>query len=174
MTFETFNKIVKRRLQACRDLLVPKGEEYSRDGDRLYAFKRAAEILRCTPHKALLGMYLKHLVSVIDMVEDYEKEGVLPTDKVLTEKMDDSINYHLLLEGLFREQMGVSSKGDTVHVHITNKSLEEYFAGSHCAEVETAAKAEEAYGGAKGCGDVGADELESGAPGVDSGSAPRG
>lgn len=49
-------------------------------------------------------MLKKHVVSVRDMVKDIER-GILPSKKMLDEKITDRINYGLLLEGLFRERM---------------------------------------------------------------------
>ena len=98
-----FDKVVENRLEACKALLIPKGEEYSRNGDRLWNFKKAALVLGVSPEQALLGMDVKHRVSVMDMVEDVA-EGKLPLEKVLTEKINDSINYLLLLEALIRER----------------------------------------------------------------------
>jgi len=95
---------VKTRLEACQNLLIPKGEEYSRNGERLHNFKRAGRIDNEAPERSLWGMYKKHLVSVMDMIEDIE-QGILPDHAIMAEKMNDSINYHLLLEGLITERL---------------------------------------------------------------------
>jgi len=99
----TFAGLVDVRQAAIRDLLVVKGEEYSRDGDRLWNFKRAAAKLGCTPAEALLGMKVKHDVSVDDMVASLAG-GNVPEREVVAEKIGDSILYLLLLEGLIEEQ----------------------------------------------------------------------
>lgn len=103
MTTDDFNAVVENRLLACREILIVKGGEYARGEDRLHNFKTAAKIQDTSPERALLGMYTKHLVSVLDLIEDVEL-GKLPTDKHLEEKMTDSINYHLLLESLIVER----------------------------------------------------------------------
>jgi hypothetical protein len=103
MKAEDFNQIVKRRLEACTAMLVPKGEEYARNGDRLHNFKAAGRMKDESPEQALWGMYAKHLVSVVDMISD-AAQGKLPSQKLLDEKISDSINYHLLLEGLIMER----------------------------------------------------------------------
>ncbi len=97
---QTFNKLVISRLSHCEQTLCDKGEEYSRNGDRLWNFKVAGKMTGDTPEKALLGMLLKHWVSVIDMVES---EGII-SDKMLDDKIDDSVNYMLLLNGLLVER----------------------------------------------------------------------
>lgn len=107
MDYATFNALVEKQLQACRDVLVPKGAEYSRNGERLHNFKRAAAQLGVTPEQALLGMEVKHRTSLLDMVDDVAS-GTLPSMAVLDEKVTDSINYLLLLKGLLSERMGVA------------------------------------------------------------------
>lgn len=103
MKAEDFNRVVKNRLEVCTAMLVPKGEEYARNGDRLHNFKAAGRMKGESPERALWGMYVKHLVSVVDMITDIE-QGKMPSRKLLDEKISDSINYHLLLEGLIFER----------------------------------------------------------------------
>lgn len=102
MDYITFNTIVGKRFDQCNKVLTQKGEEYSREGDRLWNFKRAGEKRRKTPADALLDMKAKHDVSVDDMV-DMLKRGVVPSKEMVAEKIGDSINYLLLLEGLIEE-----------------------------------------------------------------------
>lgn len=102
MKAEDFKKLVRARLDDCQDVLTNKGEEYSRGGDRLHNFKTAARIENSTPAQALWGMYLKHLVSVKDMISDLVAGHPIPKHR-LTEKIGDSINYHLLLEGIIED-----------------------------------------------------------------------
>ena len=101
MTPEDFTESVRRRLIHCEFVLVPKGQEYSRGGDRLHNFKKAAAIEKCTPEKALLGMAMKHIVSIMDMVDDLPD---LPGQNTQDEKFTDAINYLLLLEALIEER----------------------------------------------------------------------
>ncbi|MDA3807739.1 MAG: hypothetical protein PF440_07485 [Thiomicrorhabdus sp.] len=98
---EQFNKVVKNRLAACEAVLCKKAEEYASDTDRLHNFKRAAAMTETTPEKALEGMWVKHLVSVQDLINQPSKA----TPELLAEKMGDTINYVLLLEALLTERM---------------------------------------------------------------------
>jgi hypothetical protein len=100
MKIDEFNAVVESRIEKTRNLLIKKGVEYAGDGDRLYNFKRAAEILRTTPELALWGMFAKHLVSVIDMVEGRHQV----TDKMIDEKIGDMITYLHILEAYFKEK----------------------------------------------------------------------
>ncbi len=57
-----------------------------------------------TPERALWGMWVKHLVSVMDIIYDLDK-GKLPTRDILDEKIKDTINYAILLKALIIERM---------------------------------------------------------------------
>ena len=95
-----FSEILKRRIELIQSTLSSKAVEYAKV-DRLYNFKRAACILNTTPQRALSGMLIKHIVSVLDLIEGEE----LPARPLMEEKIGDSINYLILLEAIFREQM---------------------------------------------------------------------
>jgi len=101
MTQERFNEILEARLEKCRKVLSKKAEEYAR-GDRLSNFKKAAGAMNCTPHKALVGMWMKHIISIIDLVDDLEQGKIAPYE-MWDEKLGDAINYLILLDGLVHE-----------------------------------------------------------------------
>ncbi len=107
MNNETFDKILKDRLDKIVAVLGSKGEEYSSEGDRLHNFKVAARIgvdAHATPEEALWGMLNKHLVSVMDIVAQCHEERC--SEEILNEKLGDTINYFILLEALLRERFG--------------------------------------------------------------------
>lgn len=99
MTNEAFLAVLEARISSMRSVLASKAKEYATVADRLHNFKRAASIIRESPAHALLGMLAKHLVSVVDMVEDAELASVAMID----EKIGDSINYLVLLEAILKE-----------------------------------------------------------------------
>jgi len=109
MNSTEFNAFLDAAIKSCKDTLKGKASEYATDDDRFYNFKKAGEIARETPEKALWGMYLKHLVSVIDIVEAVEKEHNI-SRKYYTEKLKDSINYHILLWALLEERSCLCSE----------------------------------------------------------------
>lgn len=119
MNNEEFKKVVDGCVAGIEGVLARKSQEYSSKDDKLHNFDKAKELLRCkTKEYALLGMLNKHLVSVIDMILRYEKDGVLPEEKMLDEKIGDSINYLILLKACFVEDSscvvcGVSQKDST-------------------------------------------------------------
>ena len=105
MNAKDFEEIVTARMDWCMKTLCAKGDEYARDGDRLWNFKVAARKLNCHPAEALAGMMVKHTVSVDDIIDGLAK-GIVPPKELVAEKIGDSIDYLLLLEGLIEEERG--------------------------------------------------------------------
>ena len=103
MNTKDFDKIVAARMAWCNKTLCAKGDEYARDGDRLWNFKAAGRKRNCHPAEALAGMEVKHDVSVDDIIDGLAK-GIVPPRELVAEKIGDSINYLLLLEGLIEEE----------------------------------------------------------------------
>jgi hypothetical protein len=104
-----FETIVKEQLGLCEAMLIRKGAEYATEADRLYNFKRAAELLGegATPLDALLGMWSKHMVSVMDMLSGAIMGDKLPKPEFVNEKFTDFINYALLAKALMLEMGGI-------------------------------------------------------------------
>jgi len=103
MNAREFKKIVKDRQKHTQETLLTKATEYAKDNDRLHNFKRAGLMNDQTPAQALWGMASKHLVSIMDMVENTE-QGIYPSEDQVEEKIGDMINYLHLLEAVFVEQ----------------------------------------------------------------------
>lgn len=99
MTDAEFNRLLENRIHKIKTVLAKKSKEYSSNSDRLHSFKLAARLHTSTPQKSLLGMLMKHLVSVIGLVD---KES--PTAALVDEKIGDTINYLILLEAIFQEK----------------------------------------------------------------------
>ena len=103
MNAQRFNWITQKQLELCQKLLLSKGKEYQAgDVDVMHNFKAAGRIRNTTPEKALLGMELKHYVSIMDIVDNIEKE--LPSIEKLEENFTEEINYLLLLKALILER----------------------------------------------------------------------
>ena len=102
MTQEEFNVVLKSRFEKCESVLGIKAGEYARNNDRLSNFKSAAALMKTTPAKACLWFFLKHLVSISDMVNDLDLDMPNPP-QVWNEKIGDAINYLILLEGIIYE-----------------------------------------------------------------------
>jgi len=105
MLHKKFDEVVRERLQNCVDTLCSKDKEYSSDTDRLHNFKKAGRMKGQDPIQALDGMWLKHRVSVDDMVEQLVADaGYIPSKELIAEKFGDNHNYLLLLEGLIEDR----------------------------------------------------------------------
>jgi hypothetical protein len=100
---EEFEKIVEERIAKCASTLDFKANEYA-TGDRLHNFKVAAALQAIEPETALLGMWSKHIVSVVDIIYKIEHRGEIPSKELLSEKITDVINYAFLLEALIEER----------------------------------------------------------------------
>jgi hypothetical protein len=111
MTREDFTKVIESEAAHCCNLLSAKGKEYDADEkDRLNSFKRAGSLMNEDQIKALAGMMAKHSVSVYDMCTrgkctDY------PIEK-WEEKIDDSINYLLILWAMVKEEQNGAKQAE--------------------------------------------------------------
>ena len=102
MTPEKFNEIFAARVKHITELAGTKGIEYSRQGDRLWNFRAAATMSGNTDFESLWGMWVKHIVSIKDMVDD-AAAGNLPSRKTIDEKISDNMIYSILFEGLIED-----------------------------------------------------------------------
>ena len=105
MKAEEFDLIVENRIKSIQKVLVEKSAEYASPVDRFHNFNVAARIINTSPEKALLGMMLKHLVSVLDMIDYARKTPERLTVPLIDEKIGDTVNYLVLLEGLLKERI---------------------------------------------------------------------
>ena len=102
MTPYDFKMVLENRIRKIREVLDKKAGEYARGQDRLHNFKRVAEIKRITVAEANIDGFCKHLVSILDMVDDQAK-GQKWALEVWDEKIGDAINYLILLEAIIKE-----------------------------------------------------------------------
>lgn len=106
MIINEFNDVVIDQMERCKTMLVTKGNEYAPKAmsdveiDRLAHFKKAAKLMRTTPKIALMGMLVKHYISIMDMSMDDKGYPVEQWD----EKITDSINYLLILRAIVEEE----------------------------------------------------------------------
>jgi hypothetical protein len=97
-------KIVARRFDEIRKVLLSKSKEYTSEGDRLANFRRAASMLEVSPEQALVGMWAKHVISITDLATWAADNDSRLTPEIVDEKIVDTINYMILLEALFQER----------------------------------------------------------------------
>ena len=105
-TPEQFDVILKKRQAATLKVLGTKAEEYAFNDDRLYNFRKSAQLDDTTVPVALWGMAKKHLISILDLVH----ERLPATPEMVNEKIGDLINYLILLEAAFAENYPTKSK----------------------------------------------------------------
>lgn len=94
---EQFQEILSERLKKIEEILGKKALEYVRNEDRLHNFNVASRIRNVSREEALWGMAMKHLVSVMDIINDTKIEKY-PTIEMVDEKFGDLINYLILAE----------------------------------------------------------------------------
>ena len=107
MTPEDFSKkIVDKRISLIKETLTKKGAEYNTSQDRFSHFDKSTEIsIHNTKHAVTWEFMVKHIQSIKDMIEAHEKFKTLPSTDMLEEKIGDAINYLILLEGMFKEDI---------------------------------------------------------------------
>jgi len=103
MRNEDFNIFAKNRFRDCMKILQGKNKDYMRNDNKFHNFVQAADMMGVSSIQALAGMKIKHTVSIMDMIKDYEQKGILPSIETLSEKIGDEINYLVILEAMFRE-----------------------------------------------------------------------
>ena len=101
MSPEAFREILSGRVGQIEATLDAKGREYATGTDRLHNFKVAARITGETPAQVCVGFMVKHLVSVLDLVQA-DAHGTVAAKAVVDEKIGDAINYLILLEAILR------------------------------------------------------------------------
>ena len=105
MTTKDFMElVVKPRLEYCKGLLEgTKNIEYTRNDDKFFSFKEAGRIRNKTKWEAIDMMWMKHVVSVFDILNDIQQKNKFPNNYTIQEKFGDMINYLLIMEGMIME-----------------------------------------------------------------------
>lgn len=98
--------VVQRRVQLIQDVLQSKTDEYAGQDDVFKAFTEALPLSFHDTKQAVAWEFMvKHLQSIKLIIEERAKKGKLPDEKLLEEKIGDAINYLILIEGMFKEDM---------------------------------------------------------------------
>ena len=104
-----FEKVMETRLAKIAEVLSAKRKEYATEKSRYHNFEVAARKMGCTPEQALMGMKVKHTVSIDDLVEWAADMDPRLTISMIDEKIGDEINYLILLEGMLKR--GIEGDG---------------------------------------------------------------
>jgi hypothetical protein len=98
--------VVQRRVQLIKDVLETKNSEYADKEDVFKAFTESLPLSFHDTKQAVAWEFMvKHLQSIKMIIEAKSKTGKLPDEKMLEEKIGDAINYLILIEGMFKEEM---------------------------------------------------------------------
>lgn len=103
MKHEVFGELLRARFEKINAVLGNKAREYSSVCDRLHNFERSAKITGESRAQVCIGFFVKHLTSILDIV-DSNAQGVVHDDAVLDEKIGDAINYLILLEAILKDR----------------------------------------------------------------------
>tara|TARA_R110000868_G_scaffold140348_3_gene355896 strand:+ start:186 stop:518 length:333 start_codon:yes stop_codon:yes gene_type:complete len=101
---EEFEKAINDYLHIIKANLIDKAIEYAPGADRLANFNKGSNITGEIREKVLFGFALKHLVSIMDMIEDIEK-GELPTNNKASEKIGDLGTYMAILYACIQDRL---------------------------------------------------------------------
>ena len=104
MNNSDFDILVERRCELIKSVLANKAKEYATE-DRFHNFVAAGRKNNMTSEEALMGMKVKHDVSVDDLVRWSKDSPERLCLSIIDEKIGDSINYLILLEGLLIERV---------------------------------------------------------------------
>lgn len=104
MKTEKFNEIVRERCNKIQATLAHKAVEYTVDDNRLHNFDRGVRLTGRTREQVIHGMLLKHEISVLDIIDNMEKD-IYPSVELLDEKLGDYINYLILLEASIKDKI---------------------------------------------------------------------
>lgn len=78
-----------------KDLLLIKGKEYRRNSDPYHNFNEGAKLLSVRPMMVLNFFRLKHIISIDDLIQDFEAGRAVSLEAV-NEKSDDILVYTLI------------------------------------------------------------------------------
>lgn len=103
-TVANFDEFVSQQCEKIIQILSVKGKEYRRNNNAFHNFERAAAMQNITREKAAYNFMAKHIVSLMDIMDDLDK-GVIPSQEVIDEKMGDIEVYSILIHAMLRERV---------------------------------------------------------------------
>ena len=105
-----FTTLVESTFTSTKDLLVVKGGEYAGTSDRLSNFKRGAALTGCTPLQVALIYLAKHYDALATYIRDQAVCHDRPRSEPIGGRLDDMINYAILIKALIEERGGPKEK----------------------------------------------------------------
>lgn len=107
-----FEALFERTVHSCRELLVVKGGEYAGTDDRLANFRRGSSLTGCTAEQVLFIYLSKHYDALATWVRDSGRGESRPRSEPIEGRIDDAINYLILLKAMVAERKpAIGGKG---------------------------------------------------------------
>ena len=103
MNQEEFTALTESTIKQLQELLVVKGGEYADSKDRLANFKRGAQLTGVTPLQCAFIYASKHYDAIATFVRDAAFGTERRRSESIEGRLDDLMNYCLLMKGLVRE-----------------------------------------------------------------------
>lgn len=113
MNRQEFNKHVEHVFERTANVLLKKGNEYSKVENVFHNFENATGIsLHDEPTSVAWEFLVKHLQSIKDMLIELEATCLKPkfNEEVVEEKFGDAINYLILIEGMLMQKLKENAK----------------------------------------------------------------
>jgi len=104
-----FTKLFTETMKTIEGLLIVKGGEYAGDADRLANFKRGAKLVGVTPLQVAFIYASKHYDGIATYVRDMADGTERKRSESIEGRLDDLMNYCLLMKALIREGSAVSN-----------------------------------------------------------------
>lgn len=98
-----FDVVVRETIKSIENLLLVKGGEYAGSEDRLANFKRGQLRTGAHPYQVLWIYLSKHLDSVETFIKDTAAGIERTRSEPIDGRLDDIINYCLLMKALVKE-----------------------------------------------------------------------
>lgn len=89
-------------INAIKHLLTVKAIEYIRNNNPFHNFERGAELLLLSRESVICAYMTKHLISIMDMVDDSDANKVL-SEELIDEKINDTIAYLIVLKAALKD-----------------------------------------------------------------------
>jgi uridine kinase len=110
---EFVEDVVQRRVQLIKAVLETKNSEYADKDDVFKAFTESIPLSFHDTKQAVAWEFMvKHLQSIKMIIEAKASTGHIPDEKLIEEKIGDAINYLILIEGMFKEDLMLSKVVD--------------------------------------------------------------
>lgn len=108
MNQHQFECLFNDTMKTIENLLVVKGGEYAGSDDRLANFKRGAELTGTTPLQVAFIYASKHYDAIATYVRDQASGTQRPRSESIKGRLDDLMNYCLLMKAIIVEEGGNS------------------------------------------------------------------